>query len=562
MNLEMKNAKILSLLLSVFSTAAFAQDLDQAKKAIDAEQYDKAKKILKGLVKSSPDNGKNYFFLGDVYLRESEVDSATMFFNKGLAARDKGTLNHIGLGQIDLDGNKAAAAQANFDKAASGIKKKDTDELLLIAKAYINSANPNYKKGIETAKKALLIDDKNAQGYLVLGNAYFGDKDANEAYSAYRNAYDLDNSLLAAKMKMASITKNAKAFSEAVKSFDEIVKINPSYGPVYRELAETYYFWAATEPAKYDEYIKKALTYYEKYMSLTDYSIESRMRHADFLILAKDYKALEVEANEMKKLNKVNPRILRYLGYAAYENGNFAESSKAITEFFAKVDPKRVIARDYLYLGLTKMAEAKKADGTYDEKIFNEGVTELNRAVDKDPVIASELNSLGQKMFKEKLYKNAARLFEVAIKNPKSKNFFADNFYLGYALFFDYDEKTSPKDQLVKADAAFSKIIELNPATQDAHFFKARVNDAMRTPESKKIALAGYEEYIKIVNGKGDAEKAKAPVKRNLIEAYTYVGAHYANTSDKAKAVENLQKLKEIDPTNKYANETLKALKA
>ena len=57
-------------------------------------------------------------------------------------------------------------------------------------------------------------------------------------------------------------------------------------------------------------------------MKLTDYSLTSRMRHADFLVLAKDYKALEMEANKMKELDKVNPRIFRYLGYSSYENGN------------------------------------------------------------------------------------------------------------------------------------------------------------------------------------------------------------------------------------------------
>ncbi|ESU21563.1 hypothetical protein FCR2A7T_00090 [Flavobacterium cauense R2A-7] len=558
----MKNAKVLSLLLSVITTAAFAQDLSQAKKAIDAEQYDKAKKILKGLVQSSPDNGKNFFYLGDVYLREGKTDSAVVIFNKGLAAKDKGTLNYIGLGQIDLDSKKVAAAQANFDKAAANIKKKDVEELLLIAKAYNNSENPDYKKAIEVTNKALLIEDKNPVAFLTLGDAQFGDKNAGEAFRAYETAYDFDKSLLIARVKYAAINKSAKNFTDAVKLLNGVITTDPNFGPAYRELAETYYFWGSNEPAKYDEYIKKGLQYYEKYMSLTDYSLESRMRHADFLILAKDYKALEAEANEMKKLDKVNPRILRYLGYAAYENGNFAESSKAITEFFAKVEPKRIIARDYLYLGLTKMAEAKKADGTYDEKIFNEGVVELNRAVEKDPVIASELNPLGQKMFKEKLYKNATKLFEVAIKNPKSKNFFADNFYLGYALYFDYDPKTSPKDQLVKADAAFSKVIELNPATQDAHLFKARANEAMDTPESKKIALASYEEYVKLVNAKGDAEKAKPVVKKNLIEAYTFVGAHYANNAEKVKAIENLEKLLVIDPANVYATKTLKALKA
>jgi tetratricopeptide (TPR) repeat protein len=284
------------------------------------------------------------------------------------------------------------------------------------------------------------------------------------------------------------------------------------------------------------------------------------MRHADFLILAKDYKALELEAKEMKKLDNINPRILRYLGYAAYENGNFAESSKALTEFFTKVDPKRIIARDYLYLGLTKMAEAKKADGTYDDKIFNEGVVELNKAVEKDPVIASELNPLGKKMFNDKLYKNATKLFEVAVKNPKSKNYTLDNFYLGYALYLDYNSKTSPKEQLVLADQAFAKVIEVSPTTQDAHLYRARVNDLVETPEAKNIVLTSYEQYIKILDDKGDAEKAKPSSKKGLIEALTHVGAHYANSGQKDKAVENLNKLLVVDPANKYATDTLKAL--
>jgi hypothetical protein len=36
------------------------------------------------------------------------------------------------------------------------------------------------------------------------------------------------------------------------------------------------------------------------------------------LIVAHDYKALEIEAEKMKQIDKVNPRILRYLGYSAY----------------------------------------------------------------------------------------------------------------------------------------------------------------------------------------------------------------------------------------------------
>jgi hypothetical protein len=57
-----------------------------------------------------------------------------------------------------------------------------------------------------------------------------------------------------------------------------------NYGPLYHELAETYYYWAVNVPSRNDEYMKQALSYYEKYMTLTDYSLDSRMRH-DFLLL-------------------------------------------------------------------------------------------------------------------------------------------------------------------------------------------------------------------------------------------------------------------------------------
>jgi tetratricopeptide (TPR) repeat protein len=552
----MKNVKVFSLLLSVIGTATFAQDLEQAKKAVDAEQYEKAKKILKSLVVSDPNNGRNFFYLGDLYLNEQATDSAKIFFEKGLAAKDKGAINYIGLGEINLDNGDGFGAEANFAKATKDIKKKDTEEFLLIGRAYTKSERPDYKKAVENLKKVLVVDPKSAQAYLSLGDAYYGERNTNEAYSAYRNAYDYDNTLLMAKIKLAVITKNAKAFPEAVKSFNEIVATNPNYGPVYRELAETYYHWGASETSNYNAYVKKALEYYEKYMSLTDYSLESRMRHADFLILAKDYKALEAEAKKMQQLDKVNPRILRYLGYSAHENGNHQESVKALNEYISKVEAKKIIARDYLYLGLAKIALSKGADGKYEKGMYDQGIEELNKAVEKDPVIATELNEIGLKLFKEKFYREAGKIFEVAVKNQKSKNFLYDNFYLGYALYFDYDEKISPKDELVKADAAFTNVIAASPTTQDAHLYKAKVNRVMDTPESKKVMVSSYEQYVKIVKEKGETEKAK----NNLIEAYTYVGAYYANNGEKAKAIENLKELLVLEPGNKYATDTLKKL--
>jgi hypothetical protein len=62
--------------------------------------------------------------------------------------------------------------------------------------------------------------------------------------------------------------------------------LNPNYGPLYRELAETLLL-GLNVPSRNDEYMKKHCRIIRKYMSLTDYSLASRMRHADFLIVAR-----------------------------------------------------------------------------------------------------------------------------------------------------------------------------------------------------------------------------------------------------------------------------------
>ncbi len=278
----MSKFKIFSIAL-LASAVSQAQDLDQATKAIDAEQYEKAKSMLKSIVQTK-NTGKASFLLGNIYLTQSVEDSAKIFFDKGLTV-DGGKINNIGLGQLDLNKGDVASAKAKFDQVLKDLKKKDVEEYVYVAKAYMNADKPDYKSAIAVLTKAKAANPTNAYVNLALGDAYYGDKNQNEAYSAYRSAYQADSSLIRAKMQLGVLLKGAKAYTEAVKAFDEVVGLNANYGPVYRELAETYYLWANNVPKTYTENIQKALGYYEKYMSLTDYSLSSRMRHADFLIL-------------------------------------------------------------------------------------------------------------------------------------------------------------------------------------------------------------------------------------------------------------------------------------
>src|SRR5690606_16764935 len=385
---------------------------------------------------------------------------------------------------------------------------------------------------------------------------------------SYRDALSLDKDLKRAKLQMAVITKNAKAFPEAIKSFNEIASADPNYGPVYRELAETYYYWGTEEVSKYKEYNQKALDYYKKYMSLTDTSLNSRMRYADFLILTRDYATLEVEANKMKQEKNVNPRIYRYLGYAAFENKNYQESIDALTNFFQK--GQKFIGKDYLVLAKAKIALAKKDEEITDMTLFEEGLSELEKAAQQDPTSVGEFSELGEELYRNKLYHEATKVFLLAVQDKNSKSFALDNLYLGNAILFYssnlQNEKTQKKEEfsqeekehlslLEKGDEAYENVIKFSFTTQDAHANKAKIiriiHSISENEEAIQKAVESYENYIQVVNEKGEAELSKDRTKRELLAGYMFLGSQYSQ-KDKAKAIEYFEKALALNPSEDY----------
>ncbi len=561
--LNTMNISKFTLGVALFASAISvqAQDINQAKRAIDAEQYESAKSLLKSIIKEKPSNGEAFFTLGNVYLTQKVQDSAKLYFQNGLSASDKGLLNNIGLGQMDLDANNSAAAQAKFALVTKEMRKKDFQEYIYIGRAYINAEKPDYKSAIDILNKAVAINSSDAQLQLTLGDAYYGNGKQNEAYVAYRNAFQADNTLLRAKMQLGVLLKGAKSYDEALKAYNEVIAINPNYGPVYRELAETYYKIARNKPSQAAANYKTAMGYYDKYMSLTDYSIHSRMRRADFMILVEDYVALEVEANKMIELDKVNPRIYRYLGYAAYKNGNVDVAIKSL-ENFINSPGNKAIALDYLYLGLTKIKKGTSADGSSIEAAaLQAGLVDIKKAIEMEPLAVQDLSEVGKNMFSKKLYSEAAALFEFGANTKESTTFLDDNIYYGLAHYYAnvYKAKDAKVDTvaLEKSIVAFNKVLEASPSYLEAYLYLARTN---RLLDKDDAMVKNYEDYVAKTMEAGAEEVAKDAVKAKIIESYNNIAASYANT-DKAKAIEYFNKTLALDAANTYANESIKILK-
>ena len=563
-----KKAINVGFALSFVTVGAFAQSLDDAKIAINSEQYDKAKTMLRSLVQNKPSEGENYFYLGQVYLKTEYIDSAKMVFQQGVEADAKEKLNKVGLGTVALFEGNEAEAKKYFDEVGTKVKKKEYPVNLYIGRAYIDAPEPNYDLAIDYLNKAKEVNAEDAAVSLAIGDAYFGKGDNSKAYVGYRDAYDLDKSFLIGQVQLAVITKQSQAYSTAVNDLNNIAKEHPDFAPTYREIAETNYLWAnqQTTLAEYNAKMQDALAAYKKYMDLTDYSVESRMRYADFLILAKDYATLEVQANELAKEAGANKRILRYLGYAAYNNKNYGESKRALSEFINSVEADRVIPRDHMFLGLAGMqlANDTASGGEVNEQIFNEGLASLKSAVLADSSLADDLHDVGMEFFNNRNYHEAAEIFSIAATNPNSLNYVFDNFYLGYALYFDY---ASQMNNEVKPDAAivenavkaFDTVIEQSPTTEMAYLYKAKAAYLLEDQENPEGRMVDpYQKFIEVVAEKGPEAEAKN--QRFLVEAYSVLGAYYAKTEAYEDARQNFQKAVELDPSNEYAQTALQNL--
>jgi len=565
-----KKTIALSLGLVVMGSASFAQSLADAKKAVDAEQYQKATAMLKTLVKSGGKGAaENYFNLGDVYLRRDYVDSARAAFTQGVASDAKSPLNYVGLGHADLIENNPTSAKTNFDKAIDVASKKDHTPYLYIGKAYLELDKPDFTAALTNLQKADEIDekDKDAETFLVLGDNFGLQRKNSEALTNYMRALSIDAALYRSTVQIGRMYKESRAFAEGETELKGVIAADPNYGPAYRELAELYMQWANQEPANFDAKAAEALTNYKKYLELTDKSYESRLRYAQFLFYAKDFKTLEEETTALAAMNPNDAKnliVLRLRGYSAFENKNYPQSLQNMKDFFAKVkDTSRLISEDYLYLG-----QALLKDTTV---IGNDslGIINIAKAIGMDSTKSEALADVAKGYYDARNYEKAFKTYEIVNRfNPNGKGSLYNKFYQGVAGYFYYARADAAgtklsRDILVKGDTALASVLKESPITIEALMYRARINSFLDDEASPTgLKLPFYQKYLDSAEARVAKGVQPAPPARNMLEAYNQIAGFASYKDDKAKAKLYWDKALALDPQNATALEGVKSLTA
>jgi len=557
-----KKGITLSLGLVMMGAASFAQSLADAKKAIDAEQYQKATSMLKTLVSSQAKEGENYFYLGNVYLLTDVVDSARATYTAGVAADPKNALNYVGLGHADLIAKNPTSAKTNFDKALS-LGAKNYQTYLAIGRAYIDQETPDYTSALPNLQKADELDskDKDPETFIALADFYASQKTKNsEAYPMYLRALDINPNSTRSIVQIGRMFKQAFSFADAENKVKEAIAIDANYGPAYRELAEIQMQWSRADKATAEAKRNEALGNMRKYLDLTDKSFDSRLRYAQFLVYAGDFETLGKEVATLKA-EANDPRnfvVKRMQAYSAIENKNYSEGVKYMEELFGRTqDASRILGDDYLYLG-----RAYSETGNDSLAAFN-----VAKAVELDSTKAEELATIGKKYYDAKKFDKAAEIYAKVVKaNSKNPSLVMNYYYLGRSAYFNYAfasqaNKNPDRAILVQADSALAKVNALAPDYEGAYLDRARVNKQIDTKDNgealKGLPIPFYEKYVELVTVTKPEKAASAT--NGLVEAYNNLGA-YAAATDKEKAKEYFNKVLALAPTNQTALDNIKFL--
>lgn len=562
------------LVLSFASTTVFAQSLDDAKKAIDAEQYQKAKSMLKNLTITQADKDENFFYLGWVYLKEDYTDSAKAQFTKGISVNPKSALNYVGLGAVAHVEKDNASATSDFNTAVQLAGKKNGTPFEYIGEAYllpvsgmatgkngatVSPADANAAIAILNQGKA--ADPRNIGLLIALGDAYRSQLQSNDAFNAYSTALTIDPNSPAANVAEGVLWEYADNIDGAIEQFKKALAANPNYGPAYREWAETDLRAAKNDPSQYDAKVKEAADNYKKFISLTDYSPETQMRYADFLIRAKDFVTLQKVATDLSASKGTNLRVYRYLGYAAFENKDYQTAVTSLTKWTTEADPKRLIPTDFLYLGRAQI----------ELKNDSLGVISLRKALALDTTQVDAYGLIADALYKAKKFQEAGDAYHIYAAGSKQAKLL-DHYHEGYAYYQAYlaqyriwqaqqGQKTPsttaivPKPDstlLTKADSAMSYVEhKLSKPNIGILYVHAQIKDFEDSGDRNNIkgyAKPLYEQLVTLITA---LPSPTADQNSQLLDAYVYLG-NYAEFKDKdhAKALDYFNKAKAIDPTD------------
>lgn len=522
----MKKTKLSIGLFLVATSTMVAQTLSDAIKKTTNEQFESADAAFKLLIQSQPNSGDYYFYYGENFFKNENIDMANTMYQKGADVNPTNPIPYVGLGKVQWYRGQSVDAKANFFKATTLAAGKNATVLMKIAEAYINAPTKNLTDAFTLLAQAAKLEPKNPEVYILTGDAFLEQNNGTKAVEQYEKAAALNPKDIIATLRQGQLYNRAKNYDLALDFYRKANAIDSSFAPAYREKAEIYHRAGKDGIAS---------AQYKRYLLLNN-DCGARARYAGFLLNAKFYKESVEASKDAQKCDTNSFYLYRYLAYAQFETADYPAGMENVNKLFAKAPADKVIPQDYEY-------RAKLLSKTGKDSL---AILDFKKAMELQPE-KQELNGdIASCYMKMKKYPEAIAAFKV--KMEKGKPIANDYYQMGRAYYQSKD--------FINADSSFVQVIKLQPDLPMGYLWRGKANSQLDPKNEKWAAKPFFENYLTKVKPE-DAEKNK----KDLIDVYNYLAAYYADKKDCPNVKIYMQKVLDLDPANAQAKKVLAGLK-
>lgn len=514
----------------LFSASTFGQDIQSAIKKTDNEMYTQAEMDFRALIAKTPEGCMNYLMLGDNFYAQENLDSAKVYWKLAGTKEPACYYNPIANGKYYWMSGDQSMANEQFLKALTMTKNKNAEVMRLIAKVYITAEKKNLDEAIVLLEKAIKLDPKNEDGYLLYGDALLSKttENASNAIKQYNKVLEINPNSARGLVRVGKLYYRVQSYKEGNEKYMEAQKVDPTYAPAYRENAE---LWMKLNNPK------NAIENWKKYLELNN-SIEARYRYVTAMFLGKLYCDAIPALDALKKDGFNTFYMERMLAYSYAEctddKDAFTKGMAASDELFKMAPADKILYTDYrnraqLYVNAGKDSLAI---------LEYEKSSAMDEKAKKD-----NIGSLAKLYIKNKKYDKAieAYLYKATLGELNA----TENFDLGRAYYVTKN--------YAMADTVLGKLTVQSPTFVSGFLWRARSCSQMDLKTEKWLALPHYQKVFELIK----VEERATTQKANTLEAARYLGDYYnrSTAKDLVKAKEYFTVVKELDPNDALAKD-------
>jgi len=514
-----------------------AQDLKSAIKLTKSEQFGAARTMFKNLIQQSPANGDLYFYYGKNFLEkyysdtithsfDELADSAKIVYEMGIRQDPANPLNYVGLGELAMINKDMTAAQSYYGKASSLLPskanksivmtpEKQANVLIQMAEGYVTALVRDTAQVLSLLRNAEKLDGKNPELYITKGDVYILLlNDGSKAISNYNIAQELDPKSPMAKLRVGQLWMRARNYNDALIFYKDVVKIDSTFAPAYRELG-----YLLTRANRNQE----AQQNYKKFLALSAGNTSARKQYVNILMELRNYVEAIYQLNEIMKVDSSDNDLNRALAYCYSEFQLYDKGLYYIQKFTRNAKPEKIRALDYSYYG--KLLGKNKQDSLASLMYL--------KAFNLDTSKTDLLSEIATSYYRQKKYKNAIEVFEKKIALGKASP--QDFFTLGKAYYVDLQYK--------KADSILNIVLTMQPENVQAILQRARTKSKLDSVDTQKgTNFTGYGiPYYELYLSKTQSDSVKFMKER--FEAFDYMAFFYfSQYSLNLKSLEDAEK--------------------